>query len=98
MYIVKFLELLPKRPDNWTEEQLAPYLDTALEAFGPSRLMFGSDWPVALLAVDYANWVGIVEKFASKLTDSEQARLWGETAIEAYKLSVQPAQSGTINP
>ena len=74
--------------DNWTEEQLAPYLDTALEAFGPSRLMFGSDWPVALLAVDYANWVGIVEKFASKLTESEQARLWGETAIEAYKLSV----------
>ena len=89
MYIVKFLGVATEAEwDNWTEEQLAPYLDTALEAFGPSRLMFGSDWPVALLAVDYANWVGIVEKFASKLTESEQARLWGETAIEAYKLSV----------
>ena len=55
--------------------------------------MFGSDWPVALLAVDYANWVGIVEKFASKLTDSEQARLWGETTIEAYKLVCKPLRA-----
>jgi len=73
---------------NWSEDQLLPYLGTALEAFGPDRLMFGSDWPVALLAIGYAQWAGIVERFAAELSEPEQARLWGGTAIEAYKLNV----------
>lgn len=73
---------------DWSEAQLLPYLETALEAFGPSRLMFGSDWPVALLAIDYAQWVGIVETFASTLSEPEQTRLWSGTAAEAYSLDV----------
>ena len=71
---------------NWTEEQLQPYMETVLAAFGPRRVMFGSDWPVCLLALGYRRWVGIVEKVAAELSDGERNRLWGETATEAYGL------------
>ena len=71
---------------NWTESQLIPYLDVALEVFGPDRLMFGSDWPVARLAVEYGPWVKLMTTYLSKLSLSEQAAIWGENAIQAYKL------------
>lgn len=75
---------------NWTEAELKPYLDTVVEAFGPKRLMFGSDWPVCLLAVDYARWSRIVTEYVAALTAAEQARILGGTAIEAYKLEFPP--------
>lgn len=75
---------------NWTEAELKPYLDTVVEAFGPKRLMFGSDWPVCLLAVDYARWSRIVIEYVAALTAAEQARILGGTAIEAYKLEFPP--------
>ncbi|HEY4233233.1 MAG TPA: amidohydrolase family protein, partial [Lacipirellulaceae bacterium] len=71
---------------KWTEPQLMPYMETVLEAFGPRRLMFGSDWPVCLLAIKYRGWHDLVARFSSKLSASEQARVLGETAIEAYRL------------
>jgi len=71
---------------GWTDDQLTPYLDTVFSAFGPKRLMFGSDWPVCLLATPYARWFRLVEKYVARLSDSEQARFWGETAVEAYGL------------
>ena len=70
----------------WTEAQLQPYLDTVLDAFGPSRLMFGSDWPVCLAACDYARWHRIVSGFIQNLSTDEQARIMGGTAVEAYGL------------
>ncbi len=73
---------------NWTEEQLRPYLETALEAFGPRRLMFGSDWPVCLAACEYDRWCGIVRRFAERLSKNEQDRVLGGTALEAYRLKV----------
>lgn len=74
--------------DNWTEEQLKPYLDHTLECFGPRRLMFGSDWPVSVLAVEYGQWVDVVQNYFRALSVDEQELLWGGTAIEAYKLKV----------
>ena len=71
---------------TWTEAQLQPYLDTVLEAFGPQRLMFGSDWPVCRVACDYKRWVELVGRFIGKLSPDEQARIMGGTAIEAYGL------------
>ncbi len=71
---------------DWTADQLRPYLDAALEAFGPERLMFGSDWPVCLLACDYAGWYHLARDFASDLSASEQDRIFGGTAAEAYRL------------
>ena len=72
---------------SWTQAQLRPYMETALEAFGPRRLMFGSDWPVCLLACGYERWFDIVSGFASRLSGSERERLSGGTAVEAYGLS-----------
>ena len=72
--------------ENWTEEQLVRYVEVAFETFGSQRLMFGSDWPVALLAVEYQRWVAIVDDFISTLSADEQAAIWGETAARAYKL------------
>jgi L-fuconolactonase len=48
--------------------------------------MFGSDWPVCLVAVNYADWLGIVTRAIGKLSESEQARVLGGTAMEAYNL------------
>jgi L-fucono-1,5-lactonase len=70
----------------WTEGQLSVYLETVIEAFGPRRVMFGSDWPVCLLASSYARWYDVVRGFCTELSPSEQARVFGETAIEAYNL------------
>ena len=71
---------------TWSEEQLRPYFDVALDAFGPKRLMFGSDWPVCLAASGYARWMELVRKFAAGLSADEQAWLFGKTAVLAYSL------------
>jgi L-fuconolactonase len=71
---------------NWTEEQLRPYFDTVLEAFTPQRLMFGSDWPVMLVGVDYQDWLDMLMQEITHLTVDEQLSILGNTAIEAYNL------------
>lgn len=71
---------------TWTEEELVPYLDCALEEFGPRRLMFGSDWPVLLLASRYLRWVTVLEGVVGRLSETEQERIWSGTAQEAYGL------------
>lgn len=71
---------------KWTEADLKPYIDTVLEAFGAKRLMFGSDWPVMLVASSYGQWAGIVKKAVGKLSAAEQGRILEGNAVEAYKL------------
>ncbi len=73
---------------SWTAARLRPYLDAVLEAFGPERLMFGSDWPVCLLATEYGRWYELMRSYTSDLTSSERARIFGGTAAEAYGLPV----------
>jgi L-fuconolactonase len=72
---------------NWSEQTLTPYWDVILDAFGPRRLMFGSDWPVCLLATSYRSWYELCQRFASALSDEEQSRIFGGTACEAYRLT-----------
>ena len=67
-------------------EQLKRYFDVVLEAFGPQRLLFGSDWPVSLLAIPYERWVRLVEEWISPLSAAEQAAIMGENAVRIYKL------------
>ena len=76
---------LPSPPSPIAIE-LLPYMETMLEAFGPRRTMFGSDWPVCLVACDYDRWAGIVKRCVSRLSATEQARVLGGTAVEAYGL------------
>jgi L-fuconolactonase len=71
---------------SWSDAQLAPALDTALESFGAKRLMFGSDWPVCLLAADYPRVVDSLHQWAARLSETEQSCIFGGTAISAYQL------------
>ena len=70
----------------WTPEALRPYFDTVLSAFGPRRLMFGSDWPVCLVATEYVRWAETVRGWVADLSAAEQERILGGTAVEAYGL------------
>jgi L-fuconolactonase len=72
---------------TWTEKQLEPYFDTVLDAFGPGRLMFGSDWPVCLLATSYGAWFETVSKWIASLTECERNDILGGTAARAYRIS-----------
>jgi L-fuconolactonase len=65
----------------WTPEQLEPYVNKVLEWFGPERCMFGSDWPVCLLAASYRE---VVEAMQSLVGDD--ANVFGETATRVYGL------------
>jgi L-fuconolactonase len=71
---------------EWKPDDLKPYFDTVLGAFGVRRLMFGSDWPVLLVASSYTLWADSVRSFISHLSSAEQDRIMGGTAIEVYKL------------
>jgi L-fuconolactonase len=72
--------------EEWTYEDLRPYMEVALDAFGPDRLMFGSDWPVARLAVEYEPWVNLCRKFISSLSQVECEAIEGGNAVRAYRL------------
>lgn len=71
---------------NWHEAELRPYIDRALEVFGPERVMFGSDWPVARLAVDYRHWVGIVDRAVADWPLDDVRRLFAGNAKRVYRL------------
>jgi len=73
--------------EKWKLADLQPYLETALEAFGPKRLMFGSDWPVCTVASGYARWVDTVRAFIGTLSEGEQNQIMGSNAAAFYKLS-----------
>ena len=72
-----------------SDGEIRPYLDTALEIFGSERLLFGSDWPVCLLSAPYARVHGIIRDWAQRLSPTEQAALWGGTALRTYGLHSQ---------
>lgn len=73
------------RPD-WTIADLRPYVDVVLEAFGPDRVLFGSDWPVCLVACDYAKWLGTVKELIADLSPDERSAILGENARRVYRL------------
>jgi L-fuconolactonase len=73
--------------DSWTEEDLKPYVETALEAFGPERLLFGSDWPVCTVASSYKRWADTVQALIAELSVDEQAMIFGSNAESLYQLS-----------
>lgn len=72
--------------NNWTELDFTYCLDVVTESFGIKRLLFGSDWPVSLLAATYKQSYAIVEHYFSKFSSEEQERIWGKNAIEFYNL------------
>lgn len=71
---------------SWTDDSLKHYFEFALEAFAPSRLMFGSDWPVVNLASSYVRWMQTVERAVAALTSGERGQVFHDTAVAAYGL------------
>ena len=68
----------------WQPEQFRPYLDTVFAAFGPARLMYGSDWPVCLFAGSYEQAYRLVDDYAQGLTDEQRVGLFGGNAAAFY--------------
>ena len=71
----------------WTPETLRPYLDVVVEAFGPERLMAGSDWPVCLVACGYAQWFEVLERYFGGFSETERDAVFGGTATSVYRLA-----------
>ncbi|WP_434426373.1 amidohydrolase family protein [Nannocystis pusilla] len=76
---------------RWDTEDLRPYTDLVLEAFGPRRLMFGSDWPMCLLSCEYRKWTETVQALTAALSPDERAWLWCQTAQHAYRVYPRPS-------
>ena len=72
---------------GWRPEHLRPYLDVAFDAFGADRVMFGSDWPVCLIAATYERVLGVVDEYATALSAGERDGLFGGNAARFYGLT-----------
>ena len=77
-------------PENWTWEDIKPWVDSALEIFGADRLMFGSDWPVAILAGTYKKVHDETTKALADLSEEEKVAIWGSTGNAFYGLGLDP--------
>jgi L-fuconolactonase len=72
---------------NWKKKDFKPYLDVIVEAFGISRIMYGSDWPVCLVAATYAQVKDVVSDYFSTFSKDEQEKFFGKNAIKFYGLT-----------
>jgi L-fuconolactonase len=72
---------------GWAVQSLQPYAETVLDAFGPRRVMFGSDWPVCLLTASYAEVAAAADELTAGLSADERADVFDRTAARAYGLA-----------
>ncbi|WP_086478616.1 amidohydrolase family protein [Arenibacter amylolyticus] len=72
--------------NSWTPEQIHPYMELVLEAFGPKRCMYGSDWPVCLVAGKYSEVKNLTTNFINTLSATEQQAIMGGNAVSFYNL------------
>jgi L-fuconolactonase len=80
--------------DEWRKPDFRPYLDVALAAFGTERLMYGSDWPVCLLAATYGQVHGLVRDNLTSLPDTAKRRIMGGNAERFYLQRRSHRQTG----
>jgi L-fuconolactonase len=71
---------------SWKQEDFDPFIDAVIEAFGPNRIMYGSDWPVCLVAGSYKRVLNIVKEYFSSFSPSEQQLFFGGNAMRFYNL------------
>jgi L-fuconolactonase len=82
----------------WTTTDLRPYVDHAIEAFRPGRLLFGSDWPVCTLAAPYGRVVAATEELIGDLSTAERAAVMGDNAAAVYGLAGRDAADAPHGP
>jgi L-fuconolactonase len=73
---------------NWKDDDFRPYLDVVGELFGPERLMFGSDWPVCLLAAEYKTVINIARGWLERTFPNDLEKIFGENCARFYKIKV----------
>lgn len=73
---------------NWKAEDFWPYLEHVTNLFTPARMMFGSDWPVCLLAATYRQSIDLMEQFTKSFSDAERKDFWAGTANRTYNLKL----------
>lgn len=71
---------------NWKPEDFVKYVDHAIASFGKERILYGSDWPVCLVAATYEEWVKLVDSLLVDFTDDEKKAFWGGNAVRIYKV------------
>lgn len=76
------------RWQTWQTANFTPYLDAVWQAFGPDRLMIGSDWPVCLLSAEYDRAMNLVKDFLQQFSSEEREKVLGANAIRFYRLPV----------
>ena len=84
----KFSALITEADANWQIEDLRPYAEHVIGAFGAERVMWGSDWPVCRLRGEYADWRAAAQVLTAGCTDAEQAAIYGGTANRFYDLGM----------
>ncbi len=71
---------------NWTNTDLTPYLNTVVNCFGTDRIMFGSDWPVCLVASSYNRWLNVIREYFASYTIDDQEKVFSKNAVRFYHL------------
>lgn len=85
--VCKLSGIVTEASPEWTIEELRPYADIVLDAFGPDRIMFGSDWPVCTLAASYEQVADAAEQLTAGLSAAEKEQVFGGTAQRIYGIS-----------
>jgi L-fuconolactonase len=83
---MKLSGLVTEAGPGWTVERLAPYVRCLLDAFGPDRMVFGSDWPVVTLAASYAVWSSAAGELTAELSSAEREAVFGGNAARFYRI------------
>lgn len=83
----KFSGLVTEAGPGWTVDDLRPFADHVFAAFGPERIMWGSDWPVCRLQAEYGDWHQVAMQLTEKLSTQDRAQIFGGTACRFYRLS-----------
>lgn len=82
----KLSGIVTEADTDWSEAVLKPYTDHVLQAFGPDRVMWGSDWPVARLRCEYEDWHALARRLTAGLSPSAQDSVFGGTAARFYRI------------
>jgi L-fuconolactonase len=85
--ICKISGIVARAPEGWTAADLAPIVNHCLDAFGPDRVVFGSDWPVCLLGAMLRQWVNALREIVSSRPAEHQQKLWRDNAVQRYGLT-----------
>lgn len=83
----KLSGIITEADDGWQAEDLRPFVDHVVNAFGPDRVMWGSDWPVSRLQAEYGDWHALAQEFTKDLSQADRDQIFGGTAVRVYRLS-----------